>query len=631
MSDPKSILKRYWGYDKFRPLQEDIIQSVLDSHPTLALLPTGGGKSICFQVPALCMEGICLVVSPLIALMKDQVEQLNRRGVKAVAVYSGMSPKEIDVLLDNCVYGDVKFLYVSPERLRTDLFLGRAQRMTISMVAVDEAHCISQWGYDFRPSYLLISEFLEKFNISKVIALTASATKEVKEDILEKLNLKEAKTFQKSFARSNLSYSVFELERKDQKMVEILRNVPGSSIVYVRSRKQTQEISAFLNKQGIEADYYHAGLTGEVRSSKQEKWIRNQLRVMVATNAFGMGIDKPDVRTVIHFDLPDAIEAYYQEAGRAGRDEKKAFAIQLFHQQDLINLETRAEKSTVSVEFIKRVYQALANYYKLAVGSNAYSSFDFEYQTFVKNFDLPGVETFYALNKLMEEGIIQLNDSFKEPSRLMFLMPQSEVYGYQVANKNMDPVIKAVMRLYGGELFTSYVKVKEKDVAALLKESVTVAKRQLEYLSQAEVVDYQHSSELPKITFLTPRFEVNNLPLDKKRIEWRKKVTMEKVAAIKDYALNNQKCRTRFIQNYFNELATTDCGVCDICLRRTRKAEEIPLRALMDYIHENPRKEEALKDHFKELDPDQLIMGLRILMDRGEIALNEKEEFTKRT
>ena len=627
MSTPLQILKQYWGYSEFRSLQSEIIGAVLDKQPVLALLPTGGGKSICFQVPALCVEGICIVISPLIALMKDQVMQLQKRNIKAVAIYSGMSKKEIDIALDNCIYGQIKFLYVSPERLKTDIFKERAKQMDINLLAIDEAHCISQWGYDFRPPYLEIAEFIEEIRPPRIVALTASATREVKFDILEKLKADNARVFQKSFARANLSYSVFELEHKEQKILEILRNVQGSSVVYVRSRKQTREIAEFLHYNQISTDYYHAGVPGSIRSAKQDKWIAGETRVMVATNAFGMGIDKPDVRTVIHYDLPDSLEAYYQEAGRAGRDEQKAYAIQLYTKNDIENLRTRTEQAAVSVEYIRRVYQALANYFKLAVGSNALSSFEFDYQAFARNFDLPLVETFHALNKLTDEGLIALNEPFKENSKLIFNLEQQEIYKFQVANRAMDPVIKVLMRLYGGQLFTDFVTIKEKDVASLLGESIEKAYQQLTYLHQAEVVTYQRASDIPRITFLTPRYDANNLPLDQKRIKWRRDVTFGKAESVINYVSDTKKCRSRVIQKYFDEITAEDCGVCDVCLSKAKYTNSIPLSQIEAFIQTGAKSEQDLKAHFAGLDFDDLVAGIRMLMDQRRIYFTKSELF----
>lgn len=628
MATPLEILKQYWKYDQFRPLQEEIVQAVLDQGKVLALLPTGGGKSVCFQVPALCLEGVCLVISPLIALMKDQVEQLRSRGIKAVAVYSGMTAKEIDITLDNCIYGHVKFLYLSPERIQSEMFIERAHQMKISMLAIDEAHCISQWGYDFRPPYLKISEFVKALGIQRVVALTASATKSVKADILEKLEMADARVFQKSFLRANLSYSVFNLEHKEVKMLEILQNVSGSSVVYVRSRKQTKDLADFLRGYKISADYYHAGLPGHVRANRQDLWIEGKIRVIVATNAFGMGIDKADVRTVIHYDLPDSLEAYYQEAGRAGRDEKKAFAVQLYGQLDLQNLQKRAEQSAVSIELIRRVYQALANYYKLAVGSTSFTSYEFDYEQFVKNFDLPLVESYHAINKLVEAGLIEMSESFKTPSKVMFLMEQADVYKFQVANSSTDPVIKVLMRLYGGELFSDFVTVKEKDIATLLRESQTIVMKQLEYLHQAEVLVYRKASDKPQITFLTPRMDVSNLPLDVKYIQWRREVAVSKAKAVKEYVESMHVCRTRIIQHYFDEITYQDCGVCDICLARNKKRKSLPMDKVEAFIkvHEECGEEE-LVSAFSEDGLEVLAESLRYLMDQKRILLTKEERF----
>lgn len=627
MSTPLEILKKYWGYPGFRPMQSEIVGAVLDKQPVLALLPTGGGKSICFQVPAMCLEGLCIVVSPLIALMKDQVEQLKKRKIPAVAIYSGMSKKEIDITLDNCIYGSIKFLYVSPERLKTELFIERAKQMNVNLLAIDEAHCVSQWGYDFRPPYLQIADFIEQIKVPRVVALTASATREVRLDILDKLKMDEAKVFQKSFARPNLSYSVFRLENKEQKMLEILNRVPGSSVIYVRSRKQTREIAEFLYHNHISTDYYHAGVPGSVRSEKQDKWIDGKTRVMVATNAFGMGIDKPDVRTVIHYDLPDSLEAYYQEAGRAGRDEEKAFAIQLYSDADVSNLKSRTDQAAVSVDFIKKVYQALANYFKLAVGSNALSSFEFDYQAFAKNFDLPLVETFHALNKLTDEGLIALNEPFKESSKAIFILEQSELYKYQVANRGMDAVVKVLMRLYGGQMFSDYVTIKEKDIADLMGESVDKAVNQLKYLHQAEVIEYQKSSDVPRITFLTPRFDANNLPLDTERIKWRREVTIGKANSVVYYVTDDKKCRSRVIQQYFDEVSYEDCGSCDVCIAKTKYSAKVPLKEIEEFVQTGAKSEADLRAHFGHLPFDDLVSAIRILMDRKKVYFTKSELF----
>ncbi|MFT6866540.1 MAG: ATP-dependent DNA helicase RecQ [Cyclobacteriaceae bacterium] len=627
VNTPLEILKQYWSFPAFRDLQDEIIDSVINGKHTLALLPTGGGKSICFQVPGLYLDGICIVISPLIALMKDQVFQLKKRGIKATALYSGMSHKEIDFTLDNCIYGNIKFLYVSPERLKTELFIERARQMNIGLLAIDEAHCISQWGYDFRPPYLEISDFIEELEIKKIIALTASATKEVKEDILKRLNLTNPVVFQKSFARANLSYSVFNLENKDQKMLEILTNVKGSAIVYVRSRKKTKSIADFLKKHKISSDFYHAGLASDIRSKKQDLWIQNKVRVIVSTNAFGMGIDKPDVRSVIHYDLPDSLEAYYQEAGRAGRDEKKAYAVALYHKGDLNDLESRTEQMAVGIDLIKRVYQALANYYKLAVGSKALSSFEFDYLKFTSNFNLPTVETYYALNKLQDEGLIQVSDSFNPTSRIIFIQSHQDVYKFQVANETVDHLVKGLMRLYGGELFINYININEKELARMLKESEQNVYKQLDYLHQMEMVEYQKSSDKPQITFLTPRFDTNNLPLNKEQIVWRRQVAFEKTKSVVGYMTSLKTCRTRIIQTYFDEIPTSDCEICDVCLNKKKTIANAPINEVKLFLMSGPKTFPEIILAQRKFPAEKVETAIRYLLDLSQITLDEDKYF----
>lgn len=614
---PQQLLKRYWNYDDFRPMQEDIIASILEGKDTLALLPTGGGKSICFQVPAMCMEGICIVVSPLIALMKDQVQQLKKRDIKAVAIYSGMSKREIDITLDNCIYGGFKFLYVSPERLKTELFIERAKQMNISMMAIDEAHCVSQWGYDFRPPYLQIADTRKELSISRVMALTATATKEVKEDIVSRLDMKDCQIFQKSFVRENLSYSSFKLENKEQKLLEILSRVGGSSVVYVRSRKRTKEIADLLVRNGFTASFYHAGLSGKERDERQDAWLSNRTRIMVATNAFGMGIDKPNVRTVVHMDLPDSLEAYYQEAGRAGRDEKKAFAVALYHAQDVNELKERAEKSVVSLEEIKRTYQALANYYKLAIGSLSLASFDFRFDQFVKTYNLQTVTTFNALKKLADEGLIQITEGFFEHSRMSFILEKPEVYKYQVANPKLDPIIKSILRLYGGEVFALYLPIKEKELAALLKTQVVQIKKWLKFLHDQKVIDYQAATDLQRVTFLTHRQDANNLPIDNNQIEWRKKLSIEKAQAVIDY-VESKECRTNILQLYFDEQPEDTCGICDSDLEKKR-SEPVKASKLVDVLSEEPLSLAELKSRLGTANESQVLAALRVMIEDGKV------------
>ncbi len=572
MYKPQNILKQYWGYSQFRPLQKEIIEAVLEEKDVLALLPTGGGKSLCYQLPAICKPGLCLVISPLIALMKDQVDQLNKQGIKAYAIYTGITNREIDIILDNCIYGDVKLLYVSPERLQTDLFCERVKKMNINLLAVDESHCISQWGYDFRPMYLKITEFRNE-NLPEIntIALTATATDRVIADICEKLDLKSPKQFKASFARKNLSFAVRQVEHKEDKLLEILKNVPGSALVYARSRKKTKEIADLLLRQKISVDYYHAGLGHDQRMKKQESWKKGQTRVIVATNAFGMGINKENVRVVVHYDLPDNLEAYYQEAGRAGRDGKKAYAVILYHPGDKQLLNTYFENAHPSIELMKRIYQALANYYKIAVGSNMLSYFDFDITDFCNSFNLNNSETYYAIRKLEEEGFIELNESFYHPSKISLNIDKTDLYKFQIANETFDPLIKVLLRLYGGELFGNFVRISENQVARMLNSSTLKVKNQLEHLNTLKVITYDRMRDKPQLAFVTPRYDASKLPLDKQHLANRSTIQKIKLEAILNYVERSDQCRTSMILEYFSERVFEDCGYCDYCLEKKRK------------------------------------------------------------
>lgn len=571
-----NILKQYWGYDAFRPLQEDIIQAVLAGHDTLALLPTGGGKSLCFQIPALAMDGICIVVSPLIALMKDQVENLRKRNIMATAVYSGMHRNEIDIQLDNCIYGNYKFLYLSPERLQTDLLKERVKQMNVCLLAIDEAHCISQWGYDFRPPYLQIAEFRKLVPNAKLIALTATATPNVQLDIQEKLAMQNERVFQKSFARSNLSYSAIYEENKEKKLLNILQKVPGCAVIYVRNRRRTQEIAQWLTQCGIKATFYHAGLSPDERSKRQEDWVHNRVRVMVSTNAFGMGIDKPDVRVVIHTDLPDSIEAYYQEAGRAGRDEQKAYAIALYNQQDTDNLEQNILRAYPSVELMRRVYQALANYFQLAIGSGEFASYSFDLQVFNAVYGLPSAEVYYAIKKLEEAGFIQLSEAFFAPSKIHFLVDNRDLYTFQVANARFDAFIKLLLRMYGGEAFSNFVTISESAIAKNFSIPPEEVVRLLNVLQQRELITYDQQKNKPQLTFLTPRYDAATLPIAIEELENRKSRDLAKARSVAHYVTHPYRCRTQLLLDYFGETNYASCGICDNCIARKKHLAQNP-------------------------------------------------------
>ncbi len=626
MDQTKSVLKQYWGYDSFRPLQQEIIDAVLEGKDTLALLPTGGGKSICFQVPALCLPGLCLVVTPLIALMKDQVEQLKKRGIRASAIYSGMPRREIDIILDNCVYGKVKFLYVSPERLKTDIFQARVEQMEVSLLAIDEAHCISQWGYDFRPAYLDIAGLYPLLGHTRKIALTATATKEVKQDILDKLAFEKQAVFQKSFARKNLSYSVFELENKEQKMLDILQKVGGTAIVYVRSRKETQRITTLLNQRGISAAYYHAGLTVKERTAKQQQWIGNQVRVMVATNAFGMGIDKPDVRVVIHLDLPDSLEAYYQEAGRAGRDERNAYAVLLYSQADIHKIKENFSRSFPSIDFIKRVYQSLANYYKLAVGSSQWQNFDFQVDDFARSYQLNPFDAFYAIKKLEEYGLILLSESFYKPSVAMFSISHEDLYRYCIANARMEPILKALLRLYGGEMYSELKQINENDLARMVKAPAVEVVKTLEFLHKNDILVYDKTKEKPQLTFLTPRQDATQVKIPKVEYEARRNQVEEKLLKMVTYATDRLHCRTRIFQEYFDEETYLNCGVCDRCIQEKKKrnqGQEVSevTEKLKNAIDQEWKSLHVLQREVAVADSFAFAEMIRGLVDRGEVEV----------
>ncbi|SFB78084.1 ATP-dependent DNA helicase RecQ [Flexibacter flexilis DSM 6793] len=618
-----AILKQYWGYNQFRSLQEDIILSVLSGHDTLALLPTGGGKSICFQVPAMALEGICIVISPLIALMKDQVEQLRKRGISAIAVDSGMNRREIDVALDNCVYGNIKFLYLSPERLQTDLLLARVPKMKVGLLAIDEAHCISQWGYDFRPPYLQIAEFRTLIPNVPIIALTATATPQVKQDIQDKLNFKpQAQVFQKSFSRANLSYSAFLEEDKNKRLLQILRSVQGTAVVYVRNRKKTQELATFLYRNGISADFYHAGLDTATRNRKQDDWIANRIRVIVATNAFGMGIDKPDVRVVVHTDLPDSLEAYYQEAGRAGRDEQKAYAVALYQQADIDELFRKIELAYPPAELLRRVYQSLANYYKIAVGSNVGVSYDFDLEDFIKTFQLPPLTTYNALKRLEAVGYLQLSEAYYSPSRLMVILDNSELYQFQVSNPRSDMLIKAILRMYGGEVFMNYVRVNELQIAKVLAVQPTQIVQQLEYLQKMGVLYYEQQRDKPQITFLAERFDAATLPLPMQQMAERKNQDLQKAQSVADYVRHPTRCRTAILLEYFGEIAEKDCGVCDNCLKKKKleKENDLPEQLTQLLTQMQPCTPEKLTEKLPSNRQPQAITLLRQWLDEGKVT-----------
>ena len=567
--DIHQIRIKYWGHKSFRPLQEDIINAVLAGKDTLALLPTGVGKSICFQIPAMAKEGICLVISPLIALMKDQVENLTKRNIKAVAIYSGMTRREIDITLDNCVYGNIKFLYISPERIETDIFKARYKKMNVNFIAVDESHCISQWGYDFRPSYLNIAQLREEKPETPFIALTATATPDVVIDIQKQLQFKKEHVLQKSFERKNLAYAVINEEDKKNKLLKILKGVKGSSVVYVRSRKKTKEIALFLQKNGISSDYYHAGLSNTERTLKQSNWIYDRTRVIVSTNAFGMGIDKPNVRSVIHIDLPDSLEAYFQEAGRAGRDEEKAFAILLFEEADRIDLTQRVINSFPEIDTIKLVYQCLANYFQIPIGSALNESYSLNILEFSEQYNLSIYEVYSCIKFLEKENYLLLSESNHNSSRVKFEVSKDTLYEFQVKNNKFDLFIKTILRSYTG-LFENFAKIDEFEIAKRIKSTKDKVVKALQYLSHLEVISYLEQTNQPQLTYLTERLNVKDISISAKHYHDRKEIAIKKMENVIYFATAKHKCRSEILLNYFGEKDVYRCGVCDVCLERNK-------------------------------------------------------------
>jgi len=626
----QEILKTYWNHDTFRPLQEDIISAVLLGRDTLALLPTGGGKSICFQVPALVKPGICIVVSPLIALMKDQVENLKAKGIEAVSITSGMGKREIDIALDNCIYGGVKFLYLSPERLLSELVIERIKYMNVNLIAVDEAHCISQWGYDFRPSYLRIAELRQLHPEVPVLALTATATSDVREDIQQKLEFKDGVVFQKSFERANISYVVQQTENKLRKMLDIVHGVKGSGIVYLRSRKECAEIAKFLNDNKISADYYHAGLKAEERAKKQEHWKNNKTRVIAATNAFGMGIDKPDVRFVIHKDMPESLEAYYQEAGRAGRDEERAYAVLLYNYPDRLRLEKMFELNFPSVDEIKMVYHCLANYYQLAYGAGEGVSFDLDLGDFCSRFKLDAIKTLNALKFLELDDYLAFNESVFLPSRFRFEVQNEELYNFQIQNRGWDPFIKTLLRSYGGA-FENYVRIREFDIAKRAHMSVQQVIAGLKQLHEYNVLSYMPQNDSPQVTYIKPRQHTNNVYINKPVIEQRKAVYRKKMEAVFTYA-GHQKCRSQLLLAYFDEEDAPKCGICDVCLEERRQKNAAGLKddittEIAEVLTTSPVDLDTLITSLKTGTEKDKIDTIRLLLDAGKIKFNGEKYY----
>ncbi|MCD7900054.1 MAG: RecQ family ATP-dependent DNA helicase [Bacteroides sp.] len=624
--DYRAILKKYWGYDAFRDLQEDIIHSIGEGRDTLGLMPTGGGKSITFQVPALAQKGLCLVITPLIALMKDQVQNLRKRGIKAVAIYSGMTRQEIIIALENCIFGDYKFLYISPERLATEIFRVKLRSMKVNMITVDESHCISQWGYDFRPAYLKIAEIRQLLPGIPVLALTATATPEVVKDIQERLLFKEENVFRMSFERKNLAYIVRKAEDKHSALLHILRKMPGSAIVYVRNRRKTKEITELLQHEDITADFYHAGLNNDLKDLRQKRWQNGESRVMVATNAFGMGIDKPDVRVVVHMDLPDSPEAYFQEAGRAGRDGQKAYAVILYSNADRISLKKRITDTFPEKEYIKGLYEHLNYYYQMAMGDGLGCMYEFNLDEFCRRFKYFPVPADSALKILSQAGYIEYTDEQDNASRLIFTLRRDELYKLKEMGAEADALIQTILRSYTG-VFTDYTYINEESLSLRTGLPHQQIYDLLKMLSKRRIIDYIPHKKTPYIIYARERVELRHLQIDKSVYEERKQRYEKRIEAMLEYVSSEHHCRSRMLLRYFGEKNMHNCSQCDVCVtlhkRPTTLADWEDLKKQISDVLLQEAYTPAEIANILEVSADELAEVMQFLLDEEMITLKD--------
>ena len=620
MTDKLTLLRRHWGYDSFRPTQEEIIDSVMQGHDTLALLPTGGGKSLCYQLPALMLDGLCLVVSPLIALMKDQVQQLNARRIKAACIVSGMSSEAVSGVLNNALSGAIKLLYVSPERLHQRMFIEHLRRMKVSLIAVDEAHCISQWGYDFRPPYLDIASIRPYHPKTPIIALTATATPKVADDICLQLQMHSCRRFQSSFIRPNLSYRVYHDGDKKHRLLQLIVKIGGSGIVYTRSRRGTQSVAELLQLQGISATYYHAGLDARERDARQMSWMRGECSVMVATNAFGMGIDKPDVRYVIHLDLPDSLEAYFQEAGRAGRDGLPSYAIMLCNEGDAKQRLRDIGQDFPSLRFIRNAYRALCNYYRLPVGSGSESRFDFEFEQFCRNYNLAPRECYSALRFLEREGLISMPDHENTVSTLYIPIARDQLYRFQVDYQRLGHLLELLMRMYPGVL-SEEVNIDERKIAQRADTETSEVRSMLTRLKEMHIVDYRPRTDKPQIIFLSPRIDENLIYPRQHSYDQLQLAAEQRLETVVRYVMQTERCRSRYLVEYFGEQTESNCGNCDICRHRTSPAQNIEQEIRLQ-LQNGPLSIPHLTALLSSEGIDDATPVLRQMMDRSEVELD---------
>ena len=621
------LLKQYWGYDSFRGIQEEIINSISENKDTLGLMPTGGGKSITFQVPALAKDGLCLVITPLIALMKDQVQNLRKRGIKALSIYSGMSRQDIITTLENCIFGNYKFLYISPERLDTEIFRTKLRKMKVSMITVDESHCISQWGYDFRPAYLKIAEIRELLPDVPVLALTATATPEVVKDIQARLHFRRENVFRMSFERSNLAYIVRKTDNKTGELLHILRSMPGSAIVYVRNRRRTKEITELLNNEDITADFYHAGLDDATKDIRQHRWQSGGSRVMVATNAFGMGIDKPDVRIVIHMDLPDSIEAYFQEAGRAGRDGQKAYAVILYAKADKTTLHKRIPDTFPEKEYIKDVYEHLQYYYQMAMGDGLDCVREFNIEDFCRKFKYFPVPVDSALKILTQAGYLEYTGEQDNTSRLLFTIRRDELYRLREMGDDMDKLIQTVLRSYTG-VFTDYTYINEDSLAIRTGLTRRQIYEQLVHLAKLRIVSYIPRKKTPYIIYTRERLELRFLHIPASVYEERKARYEARIKAMEEYVTTENICRSRMLLRYFGEKNEHNCGQCDVCLSKratdnlSEKSYEEVKRQILNLLSHSPLTPAETADQIKA-EKEDIGQVIRYLLDEGELKMQD--------